>query len=375
MKWLDEEVKFLKVNYPNSGASYCSEKLGKTENSIIKKASQLKIKVNKRSKNSKNKVKIKNTIKIECKICNKEIDVIGEQSFYRFHLAKYHKIKTKDYYDRFFKKENEGLCENCGEQTILLSIAKGYNKYCSRECCNNDPNRIIKIKITKKLKYNNENYNNRENADQTCLKKYGVKNVSSSEIIKKKKIETCLKNHGVENYTTTDEYKEKTKKTCLEKYNVDNPSKCEKFKEKRSQTIFKKYGVYHYSTSREYRLLKEKLNEWIPLEQKSDFEIYSRNVWNETKKFKKKLFAKWDGKCYYTKIELDKNQHYNNETYPSVDHKISVFFGFSNNIDPIEIGKIDNLCICSRWSNHRKGIMNEEKFIEYLNENNFFNEK
>ena len=35
----------------------------------------------------------------------------------------------------------------------------------------------------------------------------------------------------------------------------------------------------------------------------------------------------------------------------------------------------DNLSICSRWSNHRKGIMNEEKFIEYLNENNFFNEK
>ena len=150
---------------------------------------------------------------------------------------------------------------------------------------------------------------------------------------------------------------------------------CYQAAEAYEKAIFKKYGVYHYSTSREYRLLKEKLNEWIPLEQKSDFEIYSRNVWNETKKFKKKLFAKWDGKCYYTKIELDKNQHYNNETYPSVDHKISVFFGFSNNIDPIEIGKIDNLCICSRWSNHRKGIMNEEKFIEYLNENNFFNEK
>jgi hypothetical protein len=74
-------------------------------------------------------------------------------------------------------------------------------------------------------------------------------------------------------------------------------------------------------------------------------------------------------------MKLDKNQHYNNETYPSVDHKISVFFGFSNNIDPKEIGKIDNLCICSRWSNHKKGIMNEEKFIEYLNENNFFNKK
>jgi len=155
----------------------------------------------------------------------------------------------------------------------------------------------------------------------------------------------------------------------------DNPSKCEEFKEKRAQTIFDRYGTYHYSTSREYRLLKEKLNEWIPLEQKTEFEIYSKNVWNETKKYKKELFSNWNHKCYYTNVKLDKNQHYNNETYPTIDHKICVFYGFNNNIDYKEIGDISNLCICSRWANRKKQIMDEDKFVKYLNENNFFNKK
>lgn len=305
---------------------------------------------------------------IKCKICNNDIDVIGEQSFFRLHLKKCHNITSKEYYDYFFKKENEGECLICGKSTKFISFNKGYSRYCDKKCASGDIKTINKIKITKKLKYNNENYNNREEAKKTCLKIYGVSNVSKCDEVKNKKIKTNLKNYGVENYTITFEFKEKTKSTCLKKYNVDNPSKCETFKEKRTQTIFKKYGVYHYSTSREYRLLKEKLNEWIPLDKKSDFEIYSRNVWNETRKYKKKLFSIWDGSCYYTKIKLDKNQHYNNETYPTIDHKISVYYGFINNIVPEEIGNINNLCICSRWSNRKKQIMNEEKFIEFLKE-------
>lgn len=313
-------------------------------------------------------------MKIKCKVCNNEIDVKGEQSFYRLHLIKKHNITSKEYYDKYYKKKNEEIC-SCGKPNGFISFKRGYTKHCSYKCAGEDIKTIQKIKSTKKILHNNENYNNRKNAEETCLKKYGVKNVSASSIIKKEKIETCLKNHGVENYTKTDEYKEKTKKTCLEKYNVDNPSKVEKFKEKRAQTIFKKYGVYHYSTSREYRLLKERLNEWIPLEQKSEFEIYTRNVWNETRRFKRKLFTKWNNRCYYTDIQLDKNQNYNNETYPTIDHKISVFYGFNNGIEPEKIGNISNLCICSRWANRKKEIMNESEFLEYLKENNFFNKK
>jgi len=314
-------------------------------------------------------------IKTECRICGGEFNVKGEQSFFRLHLAKIHNIKSKEYYDKYFKKQNEDICEYCGKLTKYISFKNGYSKHCSYDCSCSDPLTINKSRITKKLKYDDENFNNRESAKNTCLKIYGVTNISKSKQIKLQKTITCLKNHGVDNYTKTEECKNRVKETCLKKYNVDNPSKYKEFKDKRTQTIFEKYGVYNYSTSREYRLLKERLKEWIPLELKTDFEIYSRKVWNETKKHKKKLFGAWDGKCYYTQMKLDKNLDYNNENYPSVDHKISVFYGFSNNIDPKNVGKIENLSICSRWANNKKGIMIEVQFKNYLNENYFFNEK
>lgn len=89
-------------------------------------------------------------------------------------------------------------------------------------------------------------------------------------------------------------------------------------------------------------------------------------VWNETKKQKKYLFKNWNNKCYYTNIELDKNQHYNNDNYPTIDHKISVYYGFMNKIDYKKIGGIDNLCVCSRYINMKKRILNEKEFKEKL---------
>ncbi len=41
--------------------------------------------------------------------------------------------------------------------------------------------------------------------------------------------------------------------------------------------------------------------------------------------------------------------------YPSIDHKISLFYGFENNMNPEEIGSIDNLCITKRYINSIKG--------------------
>ena len=53
--------------------------------------------------------------------------------------------------------------------------------------------------------------------------------------------------------------------------------------------------------------------------------------------------------------------------YPTMDHKISVFYGFINSIDPNFIGSIDNLCITKRSINSKKREMIEEEFLEKLN--------
>lgn len=57
---------------------------------------------------------------------------------------------------------------------------------------------VENIKNTKISKYGDENFNNRVQSLNTCMKKYGVENPSQLETIKKKKCETSIKNYGVE---------------------------------------------------------------------------------------------------------------------------------------------------------------------------------
>ena len=304
---------------------------------------------------------------IFCKICNVDTKLVAD-SFGRWHLNKVHKITTKQYYDLYLKQKKEGHCLSCKEKsTKYISLNQGYLKFCSIKYTSSNKRIQKKIKETKKHKYKNENFNNRNKAKVTLNKKYGLDNVSQIPEIKNKKIKTSLINFGVEHPTQSEIIKNKTKETCIKKYGSDNPSKVKKFQQKRVQTIIDKYGVEHYSKTVEYRKLQEELGKWIPLEFKSDFEIYRMFVWKETNKHIKKLFIDWNGKCYYTNENLLVNKkEYNNPLYATIEHKISIFDGFKNKIDPEIIGNIDNLCICSRIINTIKGIKTEKQFLNYL---------
>ena len=46
------------------------------------------------------------------------------------------------------------------------------------------------------------------------------------------------------------------------------------------------------------------------------------------------------------------------KSYPTIDHKISVFNGFINNISPEEISQLENLCITKRTNNSKKNSNN-----------------
>ena len=95
----------------------------------------------------------------------------------------------------------------------------------------------------------------------------------------------------------------------------------------------------------------------------SDFENYRRDVLKETRKHKNKLFKDWNGLCYYTEkniIKFYNKEDYNNPNFPVIDHRMSIFDGFNNNISHAIVGGIDNLCICTRKIN---GIKNKRSFI------------
>jgi hypothetical protein len=143
---------------------------------------------------------------VYCYICEKEFK---HMNVFLTHHRWYHDgITTKEYYDKYLKKENEGICltPDCNKECNFHNLTHGYHKHCSRLCTKKDPefnNKIIKTKSKTGI-YNN----NRSKAEETCLTKYGVKNISQVDEIQKKKEETCLKNNGYKYYTGSKEQKE-----------------------------------------------------------------------------------------------------------------------------------------------------------------------
>ena len=123
-------------------------------------------------------------------------------------------------YNYFYNSPNH-ICPVCGKDTPFRNILYGYSEFCSTTCSYRSSSRIQKI-------------------EQTCLKRYGVKNPSQSKEIQKKKEETCLKNHGVR-YWIQDT--NRFQSIMIEKYGVTNPSYLDNVKQKREETCLKNHGV------------------------------------------------------------------------------------------------------------------------------------
>jgi hypothetical protein len=71
-----------------------------------------------------------------CKVCGRECaNYLGLSSHLRTH-----KITSKEYYDRFLKKEGEGICPVCGKETSFINLREGYHKFCSNKCANSKEN-------------------------------------------------------------------------------------------------------------------------------------------------------------------------------------------------------------------------------------------
>jgi len=206
-----------------------------------------------------------------CQICSKKYYTRRQCSS---HIRK-HNIIVKDYYDRFYKQENEGACDVCDKQTSYDVRNFRYRKYCSSKCTINPETHqkrkeacllkygvvhplqssIVqnKIKETCLLKYGVMHHSRSLKVKQarktTCLEKYGVENPLQSECVKSKSRKTCLNKYGVEFSLQSKSSKDKSRKTCLDKYGVEHNSQSELIKDSKRQKSFKRYGVNNPSQS------------------------------------------------------------------------------------------------------------------------------
>lgn len=304
----------------------------------------------------------------------------------------------------------------------------GYNFYSCFGCKNRKKEMTIENLYGVKSFSQTDDFKNKFR--KTSIERYGVDNPNKSKIVRDKIKSTNIERYGVDSYFRTDEsklynskwmasddFKEKSKSKLLEKYGVDSYSKTNEFKEKislnkdtivskiretfmsrygvdwyfkldafrkymsdnsfeidekRKQTCLSRYGVDNVSKDKEIykKIYQTKIdnNLIIPESELNEWSKYKRTVGRITNKHKKILYEEWDGYDYYDNEFIKGYYSYNHlhRFYPTIDHKISVYFGFINNIPVEEIGDISNLCITKRYINCSKNSLIEEAFKEKL---------
>jgi hypothetical protein len=190
---------------------------------------------------------------------------------------------------------------------------------------------------------------------------YCRKNKCFSEKVKKSSVDK----YGVSSANKLEEKKDRIKITNLKKYGCENPFQNETIKEKIKQYYRDNFDGAEYNT--QIKEVRDK-NGWIPDDELSKFKLYYRLCRKYTLRNKKELLEKWDGYDYYDNeyIRSNFNLYCFNPNYPNIDHKISIKYGFLNNIDPKIISDLDNLCVTKLSINSSKREKNEKDYIKTL---------
>jgi hypothetical protein len=241
--------------------------------------------------------------------------------------------------------------------------------YCGKEIKVPFKRYNLSTKVVNKYSCSSKECSNQKIKD-VCQSKYGVDNPFQSEEIKDKIKESLLEKYGVEHPMYIDEVKQKIKKTSIERYGVDSYTKTDEYLEKTIKTNLERYGVEYHNKSIKGRLIRKETRirngNQTPDHLIEPFKLYRRKVDNYLDLIRNDFLSKWNGHDYYDgeyikdNFKLDSN----NRLYPSIDHKISVYYGFINNINWEEIANEYNLCVTKSHLNSSKGNMNYYEFIK-----------
>ena len=225
---------------------------------------------------------------MKCQICDQENNERGLSS----HLKAKHGISMKEYYDKYIKEENEGVCPVCKKETKFLGPKKGYRKFCSVSCSKLDNDFKQKLEQYYIKKYGVKNPMQakevKEKSKKTLMDKYGVENISQLEEIKDKKIKTCLKNNNVKHPQQSLKIRKKREKNFKNNYGVKNPSQLDIVKKKKEKKSLKRYGTKSVLQSNEIRT---KIKETLIKKYNVDHPFKSEEIKKKRKKTFLKLYA------------------------------------------------------------------------------------
>ena len=103
----------------------------------------------------------------------------------------------------------------------------------------------------------------------------------------------------------------------------------------------------------------------LPDELVSDYRKYRLEINRSLQRNKKIILDNWNGFDYYDNEYIKDNFSLSpkDRNYPHFDHKISVIYGFNNNLSTDIISNIDNICITKQHINGLKKGKCEKEFI------------
>jgi len=83
-----------------------------------------------------------------CQVCQKEFKNVASLVSHLSNPKGECKTIIKEYYDKYLRKENEGICEFCGAETGFYGLTKGYASNVCKHC----KSKVEKTKLLKKIK-------------------------------------------------------------------------------------------------------------------------------------------------------------------------------------------------------------------------------
>ena len=225
-----------------------------------------------------------------CKICN--------EIFHNPTHLKKHNITLKEYYDKYLKQPNDGICNTCGKPTKFLGIS-GYSKFCDSKCANSNIDKINKCKQTCINHFGCESNLNITKVKEKVAKKQGSKET------KEKRKQTFMNIYGVDNPLSAPEIRHKIEQTNLERFGATNPNKNKKVRDKIKQTSIERYGYENPSQSDK---VKEKLKKSYT-DKNGGMGFASKSVRN---KYKHTLQEKYGNENYVNIEKMLKTRKENN---------------------------------------------------------------
>lgn len=291
----------------------------------------------------------------------------------------------------FRRKVASYACDFCGEsfeKPYCATLPTDTLNFCNRKCMNRSRRDGALGEKTRKTlleKYGVINVSQssefRETIRKNSLNRYGVEHHTKSGDFKEKQKQRRLEKFGVEHHWMLDEVKQKRKETWRQNYGTDNPGAAEEIKEKIKQTFQQNYGTDNPFAAEEIKQKIEKTNierygyrrasqcESIHRKQVEsfvgmDYDYYYSEYLPAFVSYRRKVYAVTKKQPLETLENFDKRGRGNNGYH--VDHIVSVFDGFKNDIDPSIIGNIKNLRMLLGIENVSKGPRSDMEINELL---------